>query len=90
MTQEQLELLIDGLKIDKPERCPKSRQALAKLVLRTFTKWDRVLNSDKITVKTLRKIFKDKCGNSSDLAEVKSAIMKRIKLIVPGEESLYM
>ena len=90
MSQEQLELLLDKLEIDVPESCPKSRQALAKFTLSIYAKWDKVLNNDSISVKTLRNIFKQKCGASSDLAVMKREIQKCIKLIDPGDEILYM
>ena len=89
MTQCQLQILAADLGVPIPNTCTKTRKSLADLLVGLYSRWEGYLKTCS-TTSELRKYFKGKCGQGTDINEVRAHIKREIKIIIPGEEIIYM
>ena len=90
MTVEQLQHFAFDHGIRIPENCPRNRNALAKIIISTYARWEVILESEIVSLDFLRQVFKEKCGPSTVINDVKKHIKQKIKLQEPGQEIIYV
>ena len=90
LSVKQLTLLALEQAIDIPKSCTRTRQALQKVIFKTYDKWDEVLANDKTTLPDLIETFEHLEDYSFNLTIGKKEIRRFIKPIKTGDEILML
>ena len=90
MSVKQLTLLAVHQGINIPQNCTGTRQALEKIVLETYNKWDEVLANDGTTLPELLETFEHLDDFSFNIIKGKDEIRRLIKPIKTGDEVLML
>ena len=90
LSAKQLTVLAVEHGIEIPESCTGTRQALEKVVFKTYDKWDEVLANDETTLTELLETFDHVEDFSFNLINGKKEIRRFIKPIKTGNEILML
>ena len=90
LSAKQLTVLAVEHGIEIPESCTGTRQALEKVVLKTYDNWDEVLANDETTLTELLETFDHVEDFSFNLIDGKKEIRRFIKPIKTGNEILML
>ena len=90
LSASQLITVANDQNISIPENCTKTRDSLAKVVLKTYEKWEEILQNENCTLEDLLSTFEHIDDFCFDVQKAKKYIRKRIRPICPGDEILIL